>query len=314
MITGEPVTLGRDPGNDFVIDEPGVSDFHAEVVTAHDEVVIIDLLSGSGTFVNGERISTRERLRPWDVIRIGTAELEIVDPNSPRPVGWSLVGDGDVRHPLTDAMVVGRDPACDLVLEDRLLSRRHARLSIEQAHVEVVDLGSANGTYVNGKRIAKGVLWPGDELRLGTDTYRLQGPVDGDAERDADRGNTTQLATEFIEPSDRTEILSDERIVMCLVPSNDAARALLDHPLKLSAGEYVLGRQRPCDVLLADSSVSKRHALLSVDGHVCAVEDQGSSNGTFVNGEPVGIQQRLNPGDSLTCGRIELQIEMPDSS
>lgn len=64
-------------------------------------------------------------------------------------------------------IIVGRLKDCDVVLSDPTVSGRHARLSWEDAHVVVEDLGSANGTFVRGERVRRARVRPGDEVRLG---------------------------------------------------------------------------------------------------------------------------------------------------
>jgi hypothetical protein len=63
--------------------------------------------------------------------------------------------------------VLGRDPSCDLVLNDARCSRRHAVLEAGPQGVSVRDAGSANGIYVNGKKVERSPLVPGDVVRLG---------------------------------------------------------------------------------------------------------------------------------------------------
>jgi hypothetical protein len=63
--------------------------------------------------------------------------------------------------------VLGRDPACDVVLNDTKCSRRHAVLEDGPEGVAVRDEGSANGIYLNGRKVEKASLKPGDTLRLG---------------------------------------------------------------------------------------------------------------------------------------------------
>jgi FHA domain len=69
-------------------------------------------------------------------------------------------------------MVIGRSSSCDLVLHDPNVSRRHARLFFREGKWIIVDLDSTNGTYINGRRIGRSELLPGDLLALGTE--RLQ--------------------------------------------------------------------------------------------------------------------------------------------
>ena len=64
--------------------------------------------------------------------------------------------------------IIGRSPQCDLFIDDTLISRRHCRLRVDEEGVEIEDLGSRNGVFVNGKRVsAKQRLKHGDVMLLG---------------------------------------------------------------------------------------------------------------------------------------------------
>ena len=62
---------------------------------------------------------------------------------------------------------VGRAPRADFIVDAALVSRLHCRLTATDRNVEVVDLQSTNGTFVNGKRVAQAKLAVGDRLRVG---------------------------------------------------------------------------------------------------------------------------------------------------
>ena len=63
--------------------------------------------------------------------------------------------------------VIGRDPGCDIVLSDSRCSRQHAIIKETEEGLVIVDTGSANGVYVNGRRTERSRLYPGDTVRLG---------------------------------------------------------------------------------------------------------------------------------------------------
>lgn len=100
-----------------------------------------------------------------------------------------IAGPGAEAHteiPLDEAFTVGREePGHGNLSSDPRLSRHHARFTVlEHGSVQVEDLASTNGTFVNGERISQPrVLEPGDEIRLGTTTLRLQDETGGDATR-----------------------------------------------------------------------------------------------------------------------------------
>ena len=76
---------------------------------------------------------------------------------------------------LQGELIVGRSSTCDLVLDDAKASRQHARLRVDGSSASVEDLGSRNGTFVNGERVASADLRPGDEIRIGDMMLRLRG-------------------------------------------------------------------------------------------------------------------------------------------
>ena len=81
---------------------------------------------------------------------------------------------GQVEVELGDGeLVLGRDPGADVTLDDPQVSRRHARLTASVGSVSVQDLGSTNGTYVNGERVTAADLHEGDQLRIGEITLQL---------------------------------------------------------------------------------------------------------------------------------------------
>jgi hypothetical protein len=67
----------------------------------------------------------------------------------------------------TGGFLVGRSPICDLVLDDRTVSRRHAELRRDGDAWVLLDLGSTNGTWVNGWRIREAEVGAGDQVALG---------------------------------------------------------------------------------------------------------------------------------------------------
>ena len=85
-------------------------------------------------------------------------------------------GAGD-QHPVDGELILGReDSSADLVIPDPGVSRRHARVIGENGALILEDLGSSNGTYVNGERISGAVeLAPGDEIRIGATVLGIEG-------------------------------------------------------------------------------------------------------------------------------------------
>lgn len=78
------------------------------------------------------------------------------------------------RIPPGAIKTVGRAPRADFIVDAALVSRLHCRLTATDANVEVVDLESTNGTFVNDKRVDKATLSMGDRLRIGRVELRIE--------------------------------------------------------------------------------------------------------------------------------------------
>lgn len=183
--------VGRARENDVVIDDPRVSEHHARVVVAGGAgpITIEDLGSTNGTSLNrpGDKI-TRARLQETDQVFFGSYAIPAA-----RLLGREGQAGRDGPDVLTfrgDAMVLGRNPDCDAVLDFPMVSGRHARLSRTGGDAVIEDLQSSNGTFVNGKRVQGGpvVVRAGDQIGLGSLTLRL------DVVARRDREEETHLA------------------------------------------------------------------------------------------------------------------------
>ncbi len=110
------------------------------------------------------------------------------------------------------------------------------------------------------------------------------------------------------------EDLPDEKPAWRLLLSRGARRspdllpgADLDLSAWVGAGRVLLGRDPGCGIVLADPTVSRRHAELVVERGVCRVRDLGSTNGTHANDRAVETV-RLRPGDAVTFGLVAVRV------
>lgn len=116
-------------------------------------------------------LEDRDRRRPIirTVHRVGYAfccHTEIAPPNAPRISHWLVVqGRRVVLQP--GETVIGRDPLSTVCLDSAGVSRRHARIVVEDARVLLEDLGSKNGTMLGDARVSQAVLQDGDRILLG---------------------------------------------------------------------------------------------------------------------------------------------------
>jgi pSer/pThr/pTyr-binding forkhead associated (FHA) protein len=82
-LTVDTTTVGRVEDNAFQIPEGSVSSHHAEIIRRGSEIVIKDLNSTNGTFVNGQQVTGEAVLKPGQILRLGTIELRLDDGTAP---------------------------------------------------------------------------------------------------------------------------------------------------------------------------------------------------------------------------------------
>ncbi|MER5198414.1 FHA domain-containing protein [Streptomyces sp. NPDC002884] len=189
LIPGHDYRIGRDPLSDIVIDDTRVSWHHAVLRPHGDHWTLADNHSTNGTYTDGRRID-EWGVGPGSVIRIGSPDdgpcLVLSGrppPPAERPSAVSMPGvTGTFREPTSvrplpsRTVRIGRAGDNDLVVDDLVVSRRHAELrALPEGGHEIVDLGSHNGTYLNGLPVTRAPLDPGDIVGIGHSDFCLVG-------------------------------------------------------------------------------------------------------------------------------------------
>jgi len=107
---------------------------------------------------------------------------------------------GESREALLnhEGTIVGRSPRCDVVIDSRDVSREHARVFQDPFGRWIFeDLGSSNGTFVNGKRVETGAVLPGELVVIGPASLSVSGPSDHQVEADASVQATNIIIEDF---------------------------------------------------------------------------------------------------------------------
>lgn len=179
------LTIGRAPNNNLVLNDSRVSARHARILARPDAYYIEDLKSTNGTFVDGESVS-RRTLQHGDMIRFDRYQFVFQRgphtpvhresppaPPSPQPALRAGVRLQDGSEPGRfipldrDGLTLGRDAANDVVLHDPRASARHARIVATEQGFFIEDLGSTNGTFVQGQRVTRQRLQDGEMILIG---------------------------------------------------------------------------------------------------------------------------------------------------
>ena len=222
--------------------------------------------------------------------------------------------DGPYLHreiALTQQVVLlGRERDNDILLDADLASRYHAELRWERGRGYLMDAGSMNGTSVNGQKIwGLAPLHAGDVLEIGGHRFRYE---DGQSQIKSPKGSPgskhANIQTQMIEttplpalvvPASRLPPLQGQLMV------NGGPDAGSRYPL--SGAVLTIGRSGECDVIIEDSSISRRHAQIVRQEDGFYAQDLGSRNGSALNGQRLIAPRRLADGDTLTLGAIPLR-------
>jgi len=204
-----------------------------------------------------------------------------------------------------DRVRFGRLPECEVRLESTGVSREHAELFRERGAWRVRDLGSRNGTHVNGERVEDRAVVEGDEIALAEDVaielLRLGGrPARATAEEPESEAEPAGAP----EPAKRAGAAGFLRSEMWrLAPTAEGGETLaLRRPIT------TFGREAGVGGVIDHDSVSRVHARADARVGGWLLTDLKSSNGTFVNDERV-LCTPVGAGDRVRFGDVEYVLE-----
>ncbi len=198
------VLIGSDTVCQVLLKRDGIQTRHLEIQIKGDALTLVNLANDKALTVNGQLFDKQTTLKVGDEIQLAGMTLVVVDPKSelkpaaeaPSTSGWAVRPNHSALankiYSINGDTVLGRSTECDLSFSVTHLSRKHAQLSILNGQLVVKDLGSANGTFVNGERVQEAKLQRGDELRLDTLSFTVIGPG-GEADKTTVRAAITPL-------------------------------------------------------------------------------------------------------------------------
>jgi len=187
----------------IVLAVAGVARHHCEIEVRAGQASVRPLDATAPTVLNGRQIAQASPLKPGDLLLFGRVGCRV---SADRPVAATVPPPSARKSPAEDArtkvrmtlpkfmlrgvsgatfgktfaltgtMVIGRQHDSDIPVPAEEISRHHARLQVTTDGVLVEDMGSANGTFINDKRVQNGLLKPGEELRLDTVRFMLVAP------------------------------------------------------------------------------------------------------------------------------------------
>lgn len=209
LIAAGDTAIGAASDNVVVLQRPGVSAHHVSLGVHERRMVLSVLDSQARTHVNARPVREKAILRLGDIVSLDTVKfvlkpdrddsirtnVPVQKPAAPqatpevetsatrlrlappkvvlRGVSGSYFGK---IIPVRGRLVIGRGSECDLILDEAEMSRRHAVIENSGDGIFLRDLGSANGTFVNGVQVRDAVLYPDDQIAFDRNRFLLEAP------------------------------------------------------------------------------------------------------------------------------------------
>ena len=208
--------------------------------------------------------------------------------------------------------VIGRDEQADFSINSPSVSRRHARIVQHNGQFYIEDLGSSNGTFVNGERVQQSTaLHNGDKIALGQATLLRFDAMAGELPTDTDE-RTIMQATVYAVDENVPATVQMQKAKAPSVPPRLIVQVVGQEPkaYELRQDVITLGRGEDNDIVIPSRIVSRYHARLerSGDGYRLVVLPQ-ASNAVVRQGEAVQ-RHLLDPKDDLRIGQDDSPFQV----
>jgi len=212
------------------------------------------------------------------------------------------------EYPLVDRKTtIGRGINNDIVISDPQTSRRHVEIIFENGIYTAIDLGSANGFYVNEHQTQRATLKDGDIITIGLVRMAFR-TTQGDLPiRDVPPASTginipVIAATAILQSAPPSPIVPPTPTEAASAPTPIDERGLEQIDLRVRQ-LTAIGRDRTANEIVLDNpQVSRRHAQLINQNNSITLNDLRSTNGTFINGNRISVPTVLNDGDLVNIG------------
>lgn len=204
LVAQGETSIGQARDNTLVLDRPGIAAHHASLSVGDRGFVLSVVDAAARVHVNARPVREKAILRLGDVVSLDTLQFVLkpdrdasIRTDVPSAVPMSAQEEAQTRTrnvppravlrgvsgsyfgkiiPLRGRLVIGRGSDCDLVLDEPEMSRRHALIENTGDVIFLRDLGSSNGTFVNGVQVRNAVLHPDDQIAFDHNRFLLEAP------------------------------------------------------------------------------------------------------------------------------------------
>lgn len=208
-----------------------------------------------------------------------------------------------------DATIFGREKG-DVIVDDTEVSATHCQIQEISGIYHIFDMNSTNGTYVNNERIVKAKLKESDIVTIGNTSFKISLKEEQQIRHIAtvfkpianDKSKSSSLIETLIESELRNTQFSGLKLKVTY--ANGKAE-----DIDLSQRLIYIGRASSFGKFDQDTEISRRHLLVKLNnsGEIF-IEDQGSTNGSYLNGKKIKGMHLVTPTDEVKVGDTFLKI------
>ncbi len=303
------VSIGRDPSCNVVLDHPAISKVHARIQRTADAVTIEDLRSTNRTYVNGKQITAAVVLGDGDRIELGgirNLRVRIT-------YGQTAAGAGaPVNAPAFDQEWKTR-----LVWSDEEMMEIRAALAAPlpaKAPEPAAKPAAAArpAAKVPPKPEAKADKVP-PKPEATADKPQAAAKAAPKAEKADVAAPKPEAKAAIAPPSEaKSELTAEAMTAPMKKPLGVISEVRLvgaSGTFSVGPGSTTIGRGEKAALRIDNRELSRAHALIVVSPTGVTIEDLGSTNGTFVNGEKIPARRALRDGDRVAFGSVEFAVE-----
>ena len=210
-----------------------------------------------------------------------------------------------------DATIFGRDKG-DIIVEDSEVSSSHCQIQNIGEVYHIFDMNSTNGTFVNSQRIVKAKLKEGDIVTIGKTSFRFSLEDERSVRHLATifrtkKGNKerNQSVVDTLIQSELRGSVGTTLVIQVRYPSGN------EEIIELKQKMVYIGRASSFGHFDEDTEISRKHILIKLNdsGDVFA-EDQGSTNGSFLNDQKLSGMHHVNPTDEIRIGGCTMRVSV----
>ncbi|MBM4250904.1 MAG: FHA domain-containing protein [Deltaproteobacteria bacterium] len=214
---------------------------------------------------------------------------------------------GEVIKLRRDATIFGREKG-DIIVNDHEISSTHCQIQNINGSYHLFDMNSTNGTFVNNERVVKSKLNPGDTITIGQTSFRFELEQESRVRhistifKGRDQRGMTDTKVSLVDTLIEGELKGVQTGSIVLnVTYGDGSK----DEIELNQRSFFIGRASSFAKFDQDPEMSRKHLLVKVnDSGEIFIEDQGSTNGSFLNGKRLQGMHIVRPTDEVRVGSV----------